>query len=483
MPNIVKVENFGVLPDGSPYLLMERLHGCTLRSVLREAQRRQGGSSRRDSDGVEARSAHPYLTAEVLLQIVRQIGQGLVFAHTASPPVVHRDIKPENVFLHHPRHTREVEVKLLDFGIATVLEEDRMARDDDVAGSPPYMPPEVPARQPVTVAADIYSIAVLIYELVTLHSPWRERIRSPADVLRAHEQEPLPPSHWKPWITPALDDLLVRALATEPAHRPPLSELLEGLGELSRLDDGSAKHRIDADSAVTTDPGLEGLVRAATGEGFGRTPRPLSLVMPARGVPVASPPMPLGIAEPFGAVTGSARSVSMEEVVGTLDHPGDLGARKGRWRPSVALAALAAAAALLAVAAGAWRVWTTRVINAPAATAEPVRVPEVVRPEPEPAWIVEHSLPSPAPSPTNPSAQAGPVPARVIHKASSAMGVAPFRPKLNAVDEALSHPPVIPKATIVDEFLLNPPAMSAGGSARDASPKDEGRGVRAAAHK
>jgi eukaryotic-like serine/threonine-protein kinase len=463
-PNIVKVENFGVLADGSPYLLMERLQGCTLGTVLDEARRRQEACRRRQIPGVATRPPHPYLTAEVLLQIVRQIGLGLGCAHTATPTVVHRDIKPDNVFLHHPRHTREVQVKLLDFGIATVLEEDRRDGGTDTAGSPPYMPPEVAARLPVTVAADVYSLAVVIYRLLTLHSPWREPIQSPEGVLRVHQQElPLPPSHWRAWITPVIDDLLLQALATDPAQRPSLGELLDGLGELSHVDDGSAGHRLETDAVVTTDPGLEGLVSAATDSA------PIPVVIPAganRGR--EKPPTPRVAQPPPAAVdfAQSVQNISVEEVlVGTFDRRSVSPARTGARRRGVALGAAAAATVLAALAVGGSRVWSARAPLTHAAFPGPAPLPEDVRPDPASStWLAARSVAERPVAEPQAQAQAQAsittrsVPARVAprpadRKPVSAPIAAAPRPTNAPVDDVILHPP-----GVVDGLLSNPPS-------------------------
>jgi serine/threonine protein kinase len=472
--NIVKVENFGLLRDGSPYLLMERLDGCTLQSVLKEARRPQDAGRKGEMAGGESRPVHRFLTARVVLEIVRQMGRGLACAHSENPPVVHRDIKPANVFLHQPRHMRDVVVKLLDFGIALVLEDDRLG-GADAAGTPPYMAPEVATNQAVTIAADVYSFAVLTYELLTLQRPWRESIRSPADVSRVHAQErPVPPSFWRSWIPESVDELLVRALATEPARRPPLGELLESIEELLPVDDGPATHRADLDTVVTTDPGLEGLVRAAAKGGLDRAlpPSPL-VVMPGR-VGADSGGAPSVVGEQAAGTSGSIRSVSVEEVVvGTLDQPVGAQGARGRLSRLLGAAAVGTAAAVALAAAGASKLWSAKAApRAPAVSSQPV-LGQPMQAASAPSWLEEHGLAEPPPAgPPAPSARpsvaAAPLaPARAQARSAGrkpiASGSAPSRPMLAPVDELLAHPPANPTATSLEDMLSHPPAVPASG--------------------
>jgi serine/threonine protein kinase len=143
-PNIVAIHDFGV-HDGVPYLLMEHVDGTPLRKML----------------------AAKKLTAEQALDVVPQICDALQYAHARG--VVHRDVKPENILI-----DREGRVKIADFGLAKLaaVEQTRITRTNMLMGTPHYMAPEQ-IENPSTVdhRADIYSLGVIFYEMLTGELP------------------------------------------------------------------------------------------------------------------------------------------------------------------------------------------------------------------------------------------------------------------------------------------------------------------------
>jgi serine/threonine-protein kinase len=229
-PNIVDVADCGVLADGSPFLLMELLQGRTLRAVVRQM-------------------SIPF-TAAVVRQIAGQMCAGLGHAHGSHPPVVHRDIKPDNVFLHAPRPL-ESHVKLLDFGIAYVLDATRSP--DPPLGTLRYAAPEVLDHGPIGAKADLYALAIVVYELLTQGFPWRVDFGSAERLVEAHRTlEPVAPSRWKPWIPKSVDACLLRALSKNPDDRQrSVAEFDEELGDLEVVNDGSAGFQMDAPTAPT----------------------------------------------------------------------------------------------------------------------------------------------------------------------------------------------------------------------------------------
>jgi serine/threonine protein kinase len=229
-PNIVDVADCGVLADGSPFLLMELLQGRTLRAVVRQMP-------------------IPF-TAAAVRQIAGQMCAGLGHAHGSHPPVVHRDIKPDNVFLHAPRPL-ESHVKLLDFGIAYVLDATRSP--DPPLGTLRYAAPEVLDHGPIGAKADLYALAIVVYELLTQGFPWRVDFGSAKRLVEAHRTlEPLAPSRWKPWIPKSVDACLLRALSKNPDDRQrSVAEFDEELGDLEVVNDGSAAFQMDAPTAPT----------------------------------------------------------------------------------------------------------------------------------------------------------------------------------------------------------------------------------------
>lgn len=232
-PNIVGLTDYGI-SDGVPYLVMELLEGRTLADLL-------------DEEG-------PPSPAKAL-EIVRSIARGLAFAHTAG--VLHRDLKPANVFLQElpddPHH-----VKLLDFGLAKILADEEalegeptLTKAGTVIGTPAYMAPEQGAGQRVDARADVYSVGVLLFELLTGHPPFESDRR--ADLLRMHMVEPVPdPSALRPGLvlSDELDALLRKALAKGPGERyGDAAQLLEALDALPEapasfdaLDEESGRH-------------------------------------------------------------------------------------------------------------------------------------------------------------------------------------------------------------------------------------------------
>jgi serine/threonine-protein kinase len=213
--NIVEIEDFATLPDGSVYLAMELLDGESL------ADRMHRG---------------PVPLPEAA-QIVGAVLRGLGAAHDKG--IVHRDMKPENVFL-AKKGGREVP-KILDFGIAKVTgpsEEGslNLTRTGAIFGTPLYMSPEQAKGQPTDLRTDIYSVGVILYELVTGRAPFRAD--SSVQLLNQHiTVPPEPPSTAAPerHVPPALEAVVLRALEKEPAQRfADMRQFAAGLDEAAR---------------------------------------------------------------------------------------------------------------------------------------------------------------------------------------------------------------------------------------------------------
>jgi eukaryotic-like serine/threonine-protein kinase len=188
-PNVTRVYDFG-RDGGLPYLVMELLEGDTL------ADRLAGG---------------PLPPAEAA-RIGAAVADALDAAHGRG--IIHRDVKPSNVLL-----TPAGEVKVMDFGIAAAADETHSTTGSGLYGTAAYISPERAAGQPVTPAADVYSLGAVLYELLTGHPPFIGD--SPLLVVRAHlHKRPRPVRELAPWVPPRLADACEIALAKDPTHRP-----------------------------------------------------------------------------------------------------------------------------------------------------------------------------------------------------------------------------------------------------------------------
>jgi serine/threonine-protein kinase len=189
-PGIVVVYEIGTdAPTGTPYIALELLRGHTLEKLLAEGGR-QGW---RDALGIVARLA-----------------EALQHAHAHG--VVHRDLKPANVMI-----LASGEPKIMDFGVAK-LETSALTAQGQVFGSPSYMAPEQALGARADAQCDIFSLGCILYELLTGQRAFGGRTVSEIVMRLAHE-EPVAPSRLVPALLPALDAVVARALAKDPARR------------------------------------------------------------------------------------------------------------------------------------------------------------------------------------------------------------------------------------------------------------------------
>lgn len=216
-PHIVTVFDAGVADD-SAYIAMELLKGRDLRQLRTEGWR-------------------PTPTQAAL--IVRRVADALSYAH--SKGVVHRDIKPANIFM-----VGRTQPRVLDFGIARVAHQHESQSGDDVAaGSPYYMAPEQVRQQPVDRRADVFSLGVVLYELLTDQKPFKGN--SLAEITAAVlEHEPPLASTLARDVPKTLADIAARAMQKDPDHRfrsaRSLSrELRHWLDEHEHASDGAEK--------------------------------------------------------------------------------------------------------------------------------------------------------------------------------------------------------------------------------------------------
>ncbi len=200
--NIVTIHAFDQQQD-SYYIVMEYIEGQTLKSIIKESGK---------------------IPLPQALSIVSRILDGLNYAHSRG--VLHRDIKPANIFI-----TCHGQIKIGDFGIAKVEGIDGLTRIGSPLGTPLYSAPEQILGQPVDAAADVYSIGVTLYEMLTGATPFKSPTGSHFEIQKAHlEQIPPKPSELSPTIPKPIDELIMKALAKNPAQRfPNASALKEAL--------------------------------------------------------------------------------------------------------------------------------------------------------------------------------------------------------------------------------------------------------------
>jgi serine/threonine-protein kinase len=209
-PHIVEILDFGQLHTGQPYIIMEWLEGETL------GQR------------VEAQGPPPLAR---LLHLTRQVARAIVAAHQHG--VVHRDLKPDNIYLVQ-RGTDPDFVKLVDFGIAKLALPGPSSHRTGTGvpvGTPAYMSPEQCAGdRTVDHRTDVYSLGVILYELVTGRRPFQADGLG-ALLLKQMTERPVPPGDLNPEIPVALERSILRMLEKEPAQRQQsMVEVLHDLG-------------------------------------------------------------------------------------------------------------------------------------------------------------------------------------------------------------------------------------------------------------
>lgn len=194
-PNVAAATDFGRLEDGAFYLVLEYLEGQSLRTLL---------------------DATSPLSSDIALHVARQIASALSAAHAAL--VVHRDLKPDNVMLLE-REGDPFFVKVLDFGIAKVELGDNpnpLTQLGSVFGTPEYMAPEQAAGTPVDARADLYTLGIILYEMLAGKTPFAD---SDLVVVLTRQMTAEPPT-LSDAIDPRVRALVARLLAKDPDRRP-----------------------------------------------------------------------------------------------------------------------------------------------------------------------------------------------------------------------------------------------------------------------
>jgi eukaryotic-like serine/threonine-protein kinase len=189
-PNIVTVHDFG-LDNGQLFIIMEYVPGTDLKTLIKQRGR---------------------FTPEEAVPLLIQACAGIGYAHRAG--LVHCDVKPQNMLV-----TPDMRLKVADFGIARALSTIHPEEQSDVIwGSPQYFSPEQAAGAAPSPASDVYSLGIIMYEMLTGSLPFHAD--TAAELARLHiEAEPIPVSEMLPDISPVLERILTKVLSKEPSQR------------------------------------------------------------------------------------------------------------------------------------------------------------------------------------------------------------------------------------------------------------------------
>jgi serine/threonine-protein kinase len=199
--NVVHIYDVGKLPSGAPYLVMEYMEGVDLADLL-------------------AREGRPGLEIPRAIHFTVQTLRGLQVAHDAG--IIHRDMKPSNCFVIHKEGEDDF-VKLLDFGISKVQQgkSASLTQTNSALGTPLYMSPEQ-AKNPrdVDLRSDLYSVAVILYELLSGRTPFNSESGEFTEILfKLFTADPPPIRSLRPDLPPELAAVVHRALGRDPKDR------------------------------------------------------------------------------------------------------------------------------------------------------------------------------------------------------------------------------------------------------------------------
>lgn len=195
---IAQLEHFHIVPlydvgewEGIPYMVMRYMPGGSLADMLPRAVR---------------------VPPVEMLSVVQQVASGLDYAHRHD--VIHRDLKPSNILF-----DEQGNAYLSDFGLSHVEKATTAITGSSFAGTPEYMAPELGVSEnTITAAVDIYALGVILFQALTGQTPFQSD--SPVKLLQMHINDPVPsPRSLNPELTPAIEAVILRALAKDPAAR------------------------------------------------------------------------------------------------------------------------------------------------------------------------------------------------------------------------------------------------------------------------
>ena len=204
-PNIVNIYDVGVA-DGDHYIVMEYVPGRTLKDCIRQ---------------------EGHLSVSESLRVAREIAEALAHAHANN--LVHCDIKPHNILMMADGHA-----KVADFGIARAVTESTMTYSGNVIGSVHYFSPEQAKGTMITPKSDVYSLGVVLYEMLTGKLPFTGD--NPVSIAVKHlQEEPVPVRQIDPAIPPVVEAIVSKAMSKDPAMRPTSAELVQDISQAERM--------------------------------------------------------------------------------------------------------------------------------------------------------------------------------------------------------------------------------------------------------
>ncbi|MGC1615723.1 MAG: serine/threonine-protein kinase [Candidatus Acidiferrum sp.] len=291
-PNIVVVFDAGE-EDGLYYITMELVEGKSLQAHL---------------DGGQA------FALPRVLRIMEQTCSALQFAHERN--VVHRDIKPANIML-----TADDTVKVTDFGTAKILQFGTMQQTAHVMGTPSYMSPEQVKGRAVDGRSDIFSLGVMLYEMVTGEKPFPGQNITTV-IYKIVNEEPVPPRQIDPSIHPGISAVVMKALAKEPEARyQSCREMLEDLRNYRSIAPGGSPDK----TMVASGQGAPNATLPLAGTGVGAQsgrhnyPEDPMTLATTRSLNVrASSPMQTPTVRRTGAITPIQEGPKKKSVLGSI---------------------------------------------------------------------------------------------------------------------------------------------------------------------
>jgi serine/threonine-protein kinase len=178
------------------FIVMEYIDGQNLRNIL---------------DEVSTKQNTPFLPIKTVLNYITQIAQGLLAAHEKG--IIHRDIKPENVMINS-----RGQIKITDFGLAKIVGSELLTKIGVIVGTVAYMSPEQTSGEPVDHRTDIWSLGVMLYEMIAGHRPFRGQYEQ-ATIYSILNEDPEPLKNYYPDISDNLENISNRILAKNSTDR------------------------------------------------------------------------------------------------------------------------------------------------------------------------------------------------------------------------------------------------------------------------